>query len=469
MLPQMKLGRSMSPLVFRTVLFALALLVTVTSAAVRKMPVPAADSLTYLSYARSLFIAGTYAATPEGPQADDRPGREPLYPLLIAGVARLLPTLGTTLVDCDPPNEACQSGFRALPVVNAVLLAGTALLAAIAVEILGGGRLAATLAWAYVAFNLQMQSDLKYVISDYLAVFLVGASSVLLAFAMRGPGKAARWVSVGVALSLLALSKSLFLLFAILVTVLVTMLGIVRWRRLGSRAVLPAILLAVVLVGVHGTWVFRNMSFFGASGDGRGAIALSTREIFDHMTPDEHRAAYLWWLRGPGASLAKATLPEDAWKRHEWYNPDGFYLQGQVTRPQERIDRLMQEDHLSRLAAEARAGRVVLHEIIENWPSYLATMPALFYRGIWFDEFIVLGLPLLIIVVIRAVSTRRWDLLAALSPGLWSLCVYPAVSLNVPRYQLPAVTTLAIAAAFALERVISRCRKRKSVYKIPIT
>ena len=138
-------------------LFVLAIVLTVTAAGTRKMPLPAADSLQYISYARSLFIAGTFAATPAGPQADSKPGREPLYPLLIAGVAHLYPPLATALVQCDPPSETCHSDFASLAIVNALLLAGTALLAAITAEILGGGRLAATLAWAYVACNLQMQ------------------------------------------------------------------------------------------------------------------------------------------------------------------------------------------------------------------------------------------------------------------------------------------------------------------------
>jgi hypothetical protein len=262
----------------------------------------------------------------------------------------------------------------------------------------------------YVALNLHMYKDMKFVLSDYLAVFLCAALTAALA--------RRHWIGTAVAASCLCLVKAIFFPFGLLLSVVLA----VRGHRKGAA------LIAACLLVVNLGWIERNLALFGAAGDGRDGLALSTREVFDHMTPAEHRAAWLWWLRGPGAHLAKANMPVSAWERHEWDAPDGFYLDGQVTQPERIIAELMADGALDRTAAETKVKRVVAGEIVSDLPDYLMTMP------------------LLLIALGSLVRARRWDAMIALTPGLWSLVVYPAISLNIPRYQYTAVTTLALAA-----------------------
>jgi hypothetical protein len=388
------------------------------------VPLPESDSLDYLAYARSLHLAGTYAATPDGPASDRRPGREPLYPLLIAGVAELSPALARSLETCAKPAEVCRLGYRPLVFVNALLLGGAALMAGLTVLALDGGPMAALIGCLYVAANVHMYKDMKYVLSDYLAVFLCAA--LTLALARR------RWLGAGLAAAGLALAKAVFLPFGLLLS------AVLAWR--GDRKA-AALIAALVLVANLG-WMERNIAWFGVAGDGRDGLALSTREVFDHMSPAEHRAAWLWWLRGPGAGLARKIMPLEAWERHQWDAEDGFYNQGQVVQP----SRIVAASGLGPTEAEAEVKRVVARQMLADWPHYLATLPVLFYRGIWFDEFIAIGLPLLGLLLWRSVRTKAWDRLIILSPGLWSMAVYPAISLNIPRYQYCAVTGLALAA-----------------------
>jgi hypothetical protein len=391
------------------------------------VPLPDADSLDYLAYARSVHIAGTYATTPDGPAFDRRPGREPLYPLLVAGVATLSPSLAHSLETCAEPADVCRSGYRAMILVNGLLLGGAALMAGLAVLGLGGGRAAALIGCLYVAANLHMYKDMKYVVSDYLAVFLCAALTACLA--------RRRWLGAGLTSAALALTKAIFFPFGLLLALALA------WR--GERRA-GALIAALVLVANLG-WMERNIAWFGVTGDGRDGLALSTREVFDHMSPAEHRAAWLWWLRGPGAGLARKTLPAEAWRRHEWEAEDGFYQQGQLLQPGRIVAQLMKQGDIDLTAAEAKIKGVVVRRMLADWPHYLATLPVLFYRGIWFDEFVALGLPLLGFLLWRSVRARRWDTLIALSPGLWALAVYPAISLNIPRYQYTAVTCLALA------------------------
>ena len=60
------------------------LLLPIFVSCLQSFPSPDADSLSYLSYARSLSLAGTYASTEAGPRADATPGREPLYSTMLA-------------------------------------------------------------------------------------------------------------------------------------------------------------------------------------------------------------------------------------------------------------------------------------------------------------------------------------------------------------------------------------------------
>jgi hypothetical protein len=106
----------------------------------------------------------------------------------------------------------------------------------------------------------------------------------------------------------------------------------------------------------------------------------------------------------------------------------------------------MQERHIDRPTAENTVRALIIGEIWSRFPAYLATMLPLAYRGIWCDEFVVFGLPLLIWLLLRAGRHHDWRFLAGFAPGLYSLIIYPAVSLNMPRYQLPAVACLAAAA-----------------------
>ncbi|MBF0560584.1 MAG: hypothetical protein HQL37_00945 [Alphaproteobacteria bacterium] len=433
--------------------FVLIASVTLAFLAVRQpLPLPDADSIGYIAYARSLVVAGTYARTPDGPSVDLLPGREPLYSALLAGAAAVVPSIREAVVVCAPPAESCKAGFRGLQFLNFLLMGGAALLSMNLCRRAGGSRLASVIAGGYVVFNLHMYKDARYLISDFLAVGLGAAVSWSMFRAVRQPQRLSGWLVAGGALSLLTLTKAIFLPFAVMVTLGALGAGLARYTRQqeGARAFGPALILAGVLAISAGAWTARNLALFGVTDDGRAGVALSTREVFDHMTPSEHLAAFLWWTRGPGTGLAKRLLPETAWHRHEWYVPDGFYVTGQFANPELRLRRLTQAG-LSPAQAEAATPRVVVGEILDHISAYLATMPVLFYRGLWFDEFIIFGFPALLWLVWRSARRRDWPMIAALAPGLWSLLVYPAVSLNIPRYQFPAVIALALAAALAVD------------------
>lgn len=438
----------------------LALIVVTVSAGVRKFPLPADDAVHYLSYARTLYMTGQFAATPAGPSADASPGREPLYSVVVAGVARIVPGLGRTLEGCWPLREDCKGGLRALAFVNAALLAIAAVVVLATVLELGGAPVAALIAGGYLALNLQMQAALVHTYSDFLAVALVAVVSLAMARAMKQPGSVARWLLLGIAVGLLVLTKHIFLPYAVLLLAVLGASALVRVRTAGWRAVVPAVMVAAMLAALVGGWALRNIAHFGAATDSRGAVALSTREVFDEMGVRENLAAIVMWTRGPGNRLARLWFPEEVTRLFNQKLPEGYYVRGQLTNSERRLARIEAEQGVTRAVAHTKAMRVVAGEIAARWPGYLLSMPALFWRGLWFDEFIVIGLPLLGMALWRAARDRHWVLLAALSPGLFSLLAYPAVSLNIPRYQFTAVATLAIATGLMAAALLERWRAR---------
>jgi hypothetical protein len=306
---------------------------------------------------------------------------------------------------------------------------------------------------------------MRYVMSDYLAIFLMTIVMIMLALVMRHQRSIFRWFLVGVALASLASIKAMFLPFAILIAACMTLRGFADLRMKGLKALAPAAAIICALALINGSWAIRNIALFGVANDGRISMALSTREIFDHMTPSEHVAAYLWWLRGPGRGIAIRYFPQESWRRFDEDEPDGFYLQGQAVRHEERIQRLLSTEHLTPAVAEVRASWIVIGEILNDWQSYLATMPVMFFRGLWFDDFIIVGFPMLIWVMIGAFQRRRFDILFVFAPGIWSLVVYPAISLNIPRYQYVTVIVLATASGLGVERLFVRWRARKTEIK----
>ena len=99
--------------------------------------------------------------------------------------------------------------------------------------------------------------------------------------------------------------------------------------------------------------------------------------------------------------------------------------------------------------------------ILERPLTHLATTIPLFYRGIWGDEFVVIGLPLFVAAIVAAARERNWLMLLLLSVGAFNLVFYAAFSLNIPRYQMTALPSVAIGVGYMATRFAARVRNRE--------
>jgi hypothetical protein len=103
---------------------------------------------------------------------------------------------------------------------------------------------------------------------------------------------------------------------------------------------------------------------------------------------------------------------------------------------------------LSRPGRDGRRGPGPDRLFLERPLGWLASYPALFWRGMGADLFAVVGLPALVAAVVASWRLRDAALGLALAPGVFNLLFYPAISLNIPRYQFTAVPALALATAW---------------------
>jgi len=241
------------------------------------------------------------------------------------------------------------------------------------------------------------------------------------------------WIPVGLGLGTLALTKAVFVPFAALAVLAATFLAAL-WR---SRRVLLAVAaFGLGFVLVVGPWVARNTVVAGRPQvtDARSGMALNLREALIHMSPREYAASLVFWTSGVGDALATRLFGEETVRPLRFETPGGFYDVGQngyMPRVEAEVARgLSEPDAYKRVDGE------IIASILREPLRYLATMVPVFYRGIWIDEFIILGLPALLWATGHAAKARNWGLLLIISGLVQSAVLrhdqpeYPPVSAN---------------------------------------
>ena len=419
------------------------------------------DGIEYLDAAYHLRRDQTFTSSSDPGTTTPAIGREPGYPLLLAALMALDPGLGSYSPVCGNSTTACDPArCRTLSIVNLVLIEVASLLVfSLAADVTGSGW--AGLAGAgYILLNVNLLRFHWYdPMSDPLALALVAGAMLALQRAWTRGG-ALRWSMAGLVLAALTLTKAVFLPFSFLVAAVVGGRAVVGGAsgRAAWRAPLFAAAVYAVLVG---GWAARNLEVSGTLRltDARGGIALSTREVFDHMTPAQEVAAFVYWTPGGGESLAKRLFAPETVAPFELYAPGGFYDRGQNGYGR-RVDALMHADGLDAWQAGAAIDKTIVHEILAAPVGYAASTLPLLYRGLWIDQFALVSVPLLVWMFYRACRARDGLIVLLLGFGLFNEAFYTLFSLNIPRYQITAIPALALTAAMVVRVAALRFRSR---------
>lgn len=417
------------------------------------------DSTGFVTPAYNLVHHGVFTEY-GGPSPAPGLSREPAYGFLLAATVKIFGLDNALSWSCVTPltQQDCPKPFiRLVIALNAVLIALTGVAAAATARLLGAGPVGTLAALFLILANFDAQGWRATAMSDYLAM----AFAALAAWGFAGGLVKADWrrsSGGGLALSGLCLTKVVFL--PVLLLLPLVLLASLRDRPMPRRIAASILLTALTLVPLA-AWVARNAVVLDkpAITQGRANEAFGTREALSQMPLSEVPVAFVYWTRAFGDDLAKAWFGRETALKFDVGTPDGYYLRGQLG-PGIRAQDLMAAEGISQDEAVRRVRSEILDRLAANWPGYLWSMPAVFYRGIWIDSFALFTVPALFWLGIRAVRRKRWADLGAIGVGAASLALYAAFSLNIPRYQLTAIPALAVAGAMAIEALIIRRRAR---------
>jgi 4-amino-4-deoxy-L-arabinose transferase-like glycosyltransferase len=419
------------------------------------------DAPEYLNAAYHLARHGTFSQSNEIGPVPPAIGREPGYATFLALLMRIDPAFGEFTPGCTARSDACPPEmFRVAGFANLGFIALTGLGVFGLAASLTGSRLAGLISAGYVLLNQQMNKGWANPMSDRLAVALLVLALLALVTAIRHGGSSrgslARWTLVGAGFAALVLTKAVFLPYCILLA----LVGLAAFTRRSVRARLGrGFLLALAIWGAAvGGWVLRNERVSGEFRitDARGGISLSTRAVFDQMTAEEYAASFVYWTRGFGPGLAGRLFGADVVKPFDLNTPDGFYDRGANGYPVQ-VAALQAKEGLDYWAAVKQVDRQLVSAILgQPIVHFLTTFPLL-YRGIWIDEFVVVGLPCFIWCLFHYARRRDWLTVTVLSTALFNMLFHAVFTISIPRYQMLSVPIFAISFGMA---VISLVRRR---------
>ncbi len=407
------------------------------------------DVPNYLTAAYHIAHDHMYSARKLTKPAVPTLGREPAYPLLLAGLMAADPAFAKFAPGCLAADNACPPPtYRAASLVNLALIE----VAGVAMFLLGrrvcGAPAGGLIAAAYLLLNVHTNKGWADLMSDRLAVALLALAMLALAWAWRG-GRPWRFVLAGAGFAALTLTKAVFLPFCVLAWLIASAAGLRQEHRI--RVLIASGSAALIYGLLVGGWIARNEAVSGELRltDARSGIALSTRAVFDTMSPAHYAAAFVFWTRGFGPGLARHLFAAETVAPFDLDQPGGFYDRGQNGYARQ-VDALMHAGDLDYYAATKIVDARVMHDIAQHPAGYVLSTLPLIYRGVWGDEFILLGLPCLIIALLSAWRRRDGLLLLLLCTGVFNLVAYAVVSLNIPRYQMTALPAIALATAIVL-------------------
>src|SRR5579863_57294 len=290
--------------------------------------IASSDSREYL--ATAYHISRHHIFTPmEAADAVSGIGREPGYPLFLAGLMSVDPGLATYTPGCLQPDALCDPRiYRSASLANLFFIEVTGVVIFLLVWRLSGDSLCALVAAAYLLFNLQMDKGWADPMSDRLAVLLVSLAMLAAAWAWRAR-QSWRWSVVGVSMAAVTLTKAVFVYYFVLAVFVACAVALLQRRH--RRQLLIALAIAGVAYALPvGGWMLRNWQVSGSVRltDTRGSKVLSEREAFDQINGSQYLASFVYWTRGFGAGLARQLFSPPVIEPFDLYREGGFYAGG---------------------------------------------------------------------------------------------------------------------------------------------
>lgn len=450
------------PRFYRLTLAGLVLAGVITSTALISGSPPQVDGIRIFTGAYNLAFHQVLSVNAD----DHRPGQsiDPLYPALLSVALRTADADLQELLDGD--TEAAAATHRRAKLVN--LLAHVALI--ITTYLLSravlGRRWLTLVPVAIVSFSHPMLSYIDEYYTEPLASMLLAIHTLHLVSLARG-----RWTTVtsllgAASLGLLTLVRSQFLLWLAILSVVAAVVVVVPRLRQHVRVWLLVVMIAIAWIPPTG-WMLRNAPlterFPNEISVGAGRV-LAVRLEKSTMNAKEAAGSLVLWSGGTmGPALAERFLPTDYWVRVDRRQDGSFYrtvqaYEGRVYDGRSTSDRIARSRAMGIYVREplrqAGMSALVLWRV-SNPQGQFRVSPSARVDTVWrmSEDIVARGYLLAFaLVVVRVVRRRDIVGIALVAPTLFMLGVLAFLSHGLPRYSVPLVPILAIAAALALRR-----------------
>ena len=191
-------------------------------------------------------------------------------------------------------------------------------------------------------------------------------------------------------------------------------------------------------------WLIRNKAEFDSwslSAGNYGEIILAHRIAYNDMDIKHWVAAFVYFLPDFGDSLTKRVFPE-TWYWRELDDRSDSY--------QERANQLVSE-----AVQESRTtGQMIRQDMLGNFATHIATTIPLSWRGVFIAKYWgLIAFFAYLVLQYRELRTGRWTLLLIAMPAWLLVGLHAAISINIPRYNLPLIGIYALSLSWMLERI----------------
>ena len=459
------------------------------------------DATENLKLSFNLFHHGAFSLDSRLPESRPTNFREPLPPVVTAAYLKLVMPGGERNFD----EWHFGRYTRLIKMVNLVwVFAGLCCVALLAWRLTGrkvAVLLALGLCFLFYFDNAAVINSM-YTELPTAVVMMISALLMQTAVASR---RVVHAVVAGVALGLLTLTKSAFLVGAPAALVLVGLwLG---WKQRAVqpliRTTLPALLAFAAVVT---PWMIRNQMALGTSevSSGRAGYVMYKRALMDRMPDETFKLAFYVW--GPtlyrdavqGTSLAPVPGDRERGGRVQWLNPmpnTSFHLEDNraiaMGRPDlsftyyrkaaatfQKAKAMLVEAHHPQpdLAADKALQRAAKELMLADPAAHMKLSLAIFWRSFWWapnnlrDP--IPGLPdigrrpveivnllagtALFAAFIAALFMRKADDLVMWSLPVIMMGLHAMLTQGLPRFTIPAIPFMLLALAVLAHRVIAR-------------
>jgi len=439
------------------------------------------DARAYATLAVNLWRHGVFSSD-EADTVSPMPTqyREPAYPAFLALVIATHRELRN-----KPMENFLSAGkdIRSLKRSGLLLFVLLPVLIYVLVRKAGGSRAAALSAGLLVIMDRGSQNLLATTLSEHLTMVAMAAVSLSLMGLVRRPGTGCAALG-GLALAVLVLTKTVFQLFLPVALLWVWWNG--RGLTVSRRWIAVAVFAGAFALPV-GAWKLRNVAHFGNASlvSGRSGVVLMARALSDTMTPEERRAAWIYWmpegkLRNRCARSAFGNRFEEATRRLDRRCPESFYRRARIER-QTLLEEMGAGPRVHH-EMDRRLTRYALNIIQQHAGAHLALTPAFAWRCLFSTRGLRLLWPFtwkweaplrwtmlwaggLLIGTVMSFLRRDICVLALTLPSLFLLGSHAFLTHCVPRYGLGMVPFGIGALALVGDATTRRLAKRYKRWK----